>query len=809
MINDNRRTILLVEDEAIISFTEEETLRNFGYEVITASSGEEAVEIAANNETIDLVLMDIDLGDGIDGTGAAKKILGIRTIPIVFLTSHSEFSMVEKVRGITRYGYVIKNSGDFVLQSSIEMAFELFNAHSIATMRNRELAVLNEELNSVIDEQNATNEKLIENQHELELSEALFHGLFDNMTSGSAIYTVLHDGSKGSHYIVRSFNKASLRIEGKTLAEVTGKSLFDLRPAIDEYGLIQVMQEVWKTGNPAVFPVKIYQDELFSNYYENFIFKIPTGEIVTIYNDVTEQKMAEQALKESEEKYRLIVNNISHCVTILDLQFNFLYVSPAITRIRGYTVDEALAQTIDQVLTPDSLNIAIKAFEEEMALELDPSSDPLRTRMLELEEYHRDGSIVLLENSMTFIRDDQEKPARILVITSDITQRKRTENELHRKNEIDESLLKTTRTILEVEDFHQTARHIFDACSSLTGAAAGYVALLDDDGSGNEVMFLEAGGHNFAIAPDLSMPIRGLREVVYATGRPAYDNNYPASEWAQYMPEGHIQLENLLLAPLNIGGKTVGILGIANKPSPFTDEDSRIAETFGDLAALSLRNSRKIDSLLAAQESIQLLLQEKELLLKEVHHRIKNNMSTIAALLGLQSDTIRDVEAAEALNDAKGRVLSMMGLYEILYKSNDLRSVPVNEYIANLIHEISLSYPLTNRIAINHHIEPFSLDSKIIFPIGIIVNELLANALKNAFPDDREGAVTVSISKNSARISITVKDNGIGIPEGFTISSSTGFGLKLINALVRQYNGTIDVIRDHGTEFVITIPAGE
>ncbi|HQO02359.1 MAG TPA: PAS domain S-box protein [Spirochaetota bacterium] len=809
MINDNRRTILLVEDEAIISFTEEETLRSFGYEVITASSGEEAVEIAANNEMIDLVLMDIDLGEGMDGTSAAKEILGIRTIPIVFLTSHSEFSMVEKVRGITRYGYVIKNSGDFVLQSSIEMAFELFNAHSIATMRNRELAVLNEELNSVIDEQNATNEKLIENQHELELSEALFHGLFDNMTSGSAIYTVLHDGSKGSHYIVRVFNKASLRIEGKTLAEVKGKSLFDLRPAIDEYGLIEVMQEVWKTGNPAVFPVKIYQDELFSNYYENYIFKIPTGEIVTIYNDVTEQKMAEQALTDSEEKYRLIVNNISHCVTILDLQFNFLYVSPAITRIRGYTVDEVLTQTIDQILTPESLNIAIKAFEEEMALELDPSSDPLRTRMLELEEYHRDGSIVLLENSMTFIRDDQEKPARILVITSDITQRKRTENELHRKNEIDESLLKTTRTILEVEDFHQTARHIFDACSSLTGAAAGYVALLDDDGTGNEVMFLEAGGHNFTVGPDLSMPIRGLREVVYATGRPAYDNNYQGSEWAQYMPEDHVQLANLLLAPLNIGGKTVGILGIANKPSPFTDEDSRIAETFGDLAALSLRNSRKIDSLLAAQESIQLLLQEKELLLKEVHHRIKNNMSTIAALLGLQSDTIRDVEAAEALNDAKGRVLSMMGLYEILYKSNDLRSVPVNEYIANLIHEISLSYPLTNRIAINHHIEQFSLDSKIIFPIGIIVNELLANALKNAFPGDREGTVTVSISKNIARISITVKDNGIGIPEGFTISSSTGFGLKLINALVRQYNGTIDVIREHGTEFAITIPAGE
>ena len=132
--------------------------------------------------------------------------------------------------------------------------------------------------------------------------EALFRGLFDHMTSGSAVYEVRNDGSKGRDYIIRYFNQKSLELEGKKLEEVMGKSLFDLRPNIDDYGLIGAMKKVWETGIPAYFPVKIYQDEEFSNYYENQIFKLPSGEIVTIYNDVTKEKNQEEELRSSVEK---------------------------------------------------------------------------------------------------------------------------------------------------------------------------------------------------------------------------------------------------------------------------------------------------------------------------------------------------------------------------------------------------------------------------------------------------------------------------------------------------------------------------
>jgi len=137
-------TILLVEDEGVIALAEARAISRFGYETMCAATGEEAIDLALENRVISLVLMDIDLGGGIDGTEAARRILARRSIPIVFLTSHAERDMVEKVRGLTRYGYVIKNSGDFVLQSSIEMAFDLFDAHEKTRAKEAELEAIYE-----------------------------------------------------------------------------------------------------------------------------------------------------------------------------------------------------------------------------------------------------------------------------------------------------------------------------------------------------------------------------------------------------------------------------------------------------------------------------------------------------------------------------------------------------------------------------------------------------------------------------------------------------------------------------------------
>jgi len=175
-----------------------------------------------------------------------------------------------------------------------------------------------------------------------------------------------------------------------------------------------------------------------------------------------------------------------------------------------------------------------------------------------------------------------------------------------------DAVVRGARAILEKQSFTDTARAIFDYCREMTGAVSGYVALLDEKGRENEVLFLEAGGMPCSVDPELPMPIRGLRATSYKTHRATYHNDFMRSEWLQYMPEGHVVLKNVMFAPLNLDGKTVGLLGLANKPSDFTEADAEIATIFGELAAIALANSRYLD-----------LLHEKNRALEQAMSEIK------------------------------------------------------------------------------------------------------------------------------------------------------------------------------------------
>lgn len=157
------------------------------------------------------------------------------------------------------------------------------------------------------------------------------------------------------------------------------------------------------------------------------------------------------------------------------------------------------------------------------------------------------------------------------------------------------SLLQAARDIMSINDFPTVARSIFDRCRDLTGAQSGYVALLSSDGLENELLFLEAGGLPCSVNPDLPMPIRGLRELAYHTGRPVVDNDFHHSHWQKLLPGGHVDLRNVLFAPLSIGGTVVGIMGLANKSGGFTDNDLTLAGNFGELAALALHNARNVE----------------------------------------------------------------------------------------------------------------------------------------------------------------------------------------------------------------------
>ena len=259
-------------------------------------------------------------------------------------------------------------------------------------------------------------------------SESLFRGLYNYMTSGSAIYEVINEGSKGYDYIVKNFNKKSLEIEGKTLDQVVGKSLFDLRPNIDDYGLIPVMKKVWETGEAAYFPSKIYQDETFSNFYENYIFKVPTGEVVTIYNDVTEQKNAEIALRKSEERFALAMEFANDGLFDWNLETNEIYYSPAWKRMLGYEDDEL----------PNDFSIWEKLTKAEDVKRSWKMQNELINKKrnnfaIEFKMKHKNGHWIDILSRANAIFNEYDKAIRIIGTHVDITERKLAEIGLLKK----------------------------------------------------------------------------------------------------------------------------------------------------------------------------------------------------------------------------------------------------------------------------------------------------------------------------------------------------------------------------------------
>jgi two-component system, cell cycle sensor histidine kinase and response regulator CckA len=192
------------------------------------------------------------------------------------------------------------------------------------------------------------------------------------------------------------------------------------------------------------------------------------------------------------------------------------------------------------------------------------------------------------------------------------------------------------------ETFENAAKHIFDHCKLLTGATSGYVALLSEDGEENEVLFLDAGGSPCDVDPNLPMPIRGLREIAYKTKKVAYENSFPGSPWMKFMPEGHMTLENVLFAPLNIENKTVGVIGIANKPGGFNEQDVHISKSLGDLAAVALTYAKSQSQLKNSEELFRTTFDQAAVGIAQIttDGRFKRVNSKFANIIGYSNDEL-------------------------------------------------------------------------------------------------------------------------------------------------------------------------
>jgi two-component sensor histidine kinase len=204
-----------------------------------------------------------------------------------------------------------------------------------------------------------------------------------------------------------------------------------------------------------------------------------------------------------------------------------------------------------------------------------------------------------------------------------------------------------------------------------------------------------------------------------------------------------------------------------------------------------------------AEEEIKRQLAEKETLLKEVHHRIKNNIASIGGILSLHVQSIANPEAIAVLQDAIGRVDSMQILYDKLLLSEDYKDISVKNYVESLTDTVSALFSDSAKVTIDKRIADFQLDPKRLFPLGIIINELLTNKMKYAFINRDAGLIKISLKNVKNHITLTIQDNGNGLPDGFDINESKGFGLKLVKMLSRQLGGSFSIKKHAGTRSTI------
>lgn len=200
-------------------------------------------------------------------------------------------------------------------------------------------------------------------------------------------------------------------------------------------------------------------------------------------------------------------------------------------------------------------------------------------------------------------------------------------------------------------------------------------------------------------------------------------------------------------------------------------------------------------------------LKEKDILIKEIHHRVKNNMQIISSMLNLQSNSIDDVRAIRSLKDSQNRIQSMAIIHEKLYRSGDLSGIKLDGYIKDLVEHLETSHKVHGNIKIKQKIDDVFLGIDSAITIGLIINELVSNIFKHAFNKSMQGEVEISFQRRNETPSVLrIKDNGMGFPKEINFEQTESLGLQLVNTLVKQLDGNIKLNRDSGTEFIISLP---
>jgi two-component sensor histidine kinase len=241
--------------------------------------------------------------------------------------------------------------------------------------------------------------------------------------------------------------------------------------------------------------------------------------------------------------------------------------------------------------------------------------------------------------------------------------------------------------------------------------------------------------------------------------------------------------------------------------------DEKLLTAIADFTAIAVHNAELYDKSqqeiverARAEEMLRAALAEKEVLLREIHHRVKNNLQVITSLLNLEAGRIQDEQGVDVLRDSQSRIRAMALVHDHLYRSDNLSQIDFGSYVQTLINQVSYSHGASIRqIDIRSDIENILLPIDTAIPCGLIINELVANALEHAFPDDRHGSVRIEMkAQPNGSMVLAVSDDGVGVKPGFSLERAGSLGMTLINTLAKQLNGHVALDQTAGTSFQIS-----
>lgn len=261
-----------------------------------------------------------------------------------------------------------------------------------------------------------------------------------------------------------------------------------------------------------------------------------------------------------------------------------------------------------------------------------------------------------------------------------------------------------------------------------------------------------------------------------------------------------LNIHAIMDIPIRIEGTIIGVLCVENTEE--TKEWSLQEQLFGLVIAQIISLAIETKNKHEANKSLQLFNKEQTVLLQEVHHRVKNNLSIVSSLLNMQANKCKDEYHRSLFNDSKNRINSIASVHEVIYKSNSFANLNLKDYIEEMLSYIQQSFSANSAIQINIDLENIIVDVTRAIPIALIINEIVTNCYKHAFPNNAYGVITVSLKNVDGTISLMIKDNGIGIQIN-TDNSSDSIGFEILEGLVDQIDGKYSFSVNNGTTFML------